>query len=301
MYSIIVPLFNHARFIERTLSSALEQTCAAREIIVIDDGSTDNSAEKAAQFAQRDSRILFWRQANRGAHAAINAGLYRATSEIVTILNSDDIYEPHRMEVAIRRLAADKSVAAVATELSSIDEHDRHIANPWYENSLKKGLASDDMAIALLDANYFVTTSNLVFRRTVFDRIGGFYQLRYAHDLEFFTRMLHAGFKIEFLKQSLLKYRVHSANTIKEGQHKVRVEWAAIIAWNMTRIICGASNAGLEFMRLQRMLRIIEVHNLGKLVQWMSLVCEWAMQRGVSIFELAEWPKLAKQALEIEE
>lgn len=299
-YSVVIPLYNHARYIERALLSVLGQTCPAREIIVVDDGSSDDGIDEVVEIAERDSRLVFWRRSNQGAHAAINAGLHRATSEVVTILNSDDMYEPRRMDTVMRRFTADKALAAVATELSCIDDDDVTVSNPWYENALKKGLAAHDMVLALLDANYFVTTSNLVFRRDVFDRLGGFCQLRYAHDLEFFTRMLRTGFKIEFLKQSLLKYRVHGTNTIKEGQDKVRVEWAAIIAWNMNRMVCAPSDDGLESKRLQRMLMIIESHNLGKLVQWMSWVCDWAMQQGVSPFELSEWPLLAKQALEVE-
>src|ERR1700759_2346992 len=90
--SVVVPLFNHAAYIGDAIASILAQGAIVHEVLVIDDGSTDNSAMVMETLLRWDKRITFARQANQGAHAAINAGLARCTGDLLTILNSDDAY-----------------------------------------------------------------------------------------------------------------------------------------------------------------------------------------------------------------
>src|SRR5580698_7432395 len=86
--SVIIPLYNHARYISDAVASVLAQGDIVGELIVIDDGSTDNSAAIMQDLAPADPRIRFSSQVNQGAHATINAGLNQATGTYLTILNS---------------------------------------------------------------------------------------------------------------------------------------------------------------------------------------------------------------------
>jgi glycosyltransferase involved in cell wall biosynthesis len=90
--SVVVPLYNHAAYIAAAIASILSQGSLVKEIIVIDDGSTDDSAAIMTELARQDERILFERQVNQGAHATLNTGLARCTGDLLTILNSDDAY-----------------------------------------------------------------------------------------------------------------------------------------------------------------------------------------------------------------
>ena len=81
--SVVVPLYNHARYVAEAARSALAQGPVLREVIVVDDGSTDGSAEALRAACGDDPRLVLWSQPNRGAHAAINAGLLRATGEVL--------------------------------------------------------------------------------------------------------------------------------------------------------------------------------------------------------------------------
>ncbi len=97
MFSVVIPLFNHGSTIERAVTSVLAQTRAAAEILVIDDGSTDNGAERARRF--RDARVRVVRQHNQGVAVARNAGARLASSDLVALLDADDEWNLDHLEV----------------------------------------------------------------------------------------------------------------------------------------------------------------------------------------------------------
>ena len=295
-YSVVIPLYNHARYIEAAIRSVQSQTLAPEEIIVIDDGSSDDGFEKVIALAGQDSRISCWNQPNRGAHFTINSGLHRATSEVLTILNSDDIYAPERMERCIGLLNERPEIGAVYTQLESIDDRGAVVPNQWYVNACKDAGAAADLAVALLNANFLMTTSNLVIRRSALTSAGYFSSLRYAHDLEFFTRFLRRGGRFGSIDEPLLRYRVHSGNTISESHRKVRVEWAFVVAWHARQITLG----GASMESQAGILDLVERHELGRLVQWMTWFCEQSVRDGFDPFEHPDWEDALGLALGVE-
>src|SRR3989304_4480978 len=113
--SAIIPLYNHEKYVKEAICSVLEQSVLDFELIVINDGSMDNSA--AVAKAIKDDRIKYIYQENQGAHNAINRGIALAKGEYVTILNSDDLYYKSRFEEALKVLETDSSVYAVFSHL----------------------------------------------------------------------------------------------------------------------------------------------------------------------------------------
>jgi len=229
--SVVIPLYNHAEYIEEAVRSVLGQTVNPAEIIVVDDGSTDASAARMRALCEKYPQIIFWSQPNQGAHHALNAGIHRATGEFVSILNSDDMYSPTRFEACLNILQRYAEVSAVTTGITFIDAGGAAVPNPWYEKARSFYERTQDMSLALINNNFLVTTSNLLVRKTVFDEIGYFAPLRYTHDLDFFLRLLAWNKHIHFLDQPLLRYRLHRANTIQEDDIKVQVERAAVVAF----------------------------------------------------------------------
>ena len=294
-YSVVIPLYNHAHYIEAAVRSVQDQTVEPSEIIVIDDGSSDCGFESVLSLAKDDPRIVCWQQPNRGAHFTINAGLHRATSDVLTILNSDDIYAADRMERCLAKLAGNSEIGAVYSRLSSIDSSGKVVANDWYENACKSAGMYSDAAISLLDANLIMTTSNLVIRRSALEKTRYFSGLRYAHDLEFFVRFLRLGGKFECIDESLLQYRVHTGNTISEDHNKVRVEWAFVIAWHASQMVGSATTEKVQ----SELLGVIERHELGRLVQWMSWFCSRSIADGFLPFEHPEWGRFLEDALKL--
>ena len=101
--SVIIPAYNHARFVGEAVESVLLQTAASREVIVVDDGSTDDTARVLAGFG---GRIRVIRQPNRGVAAARNAGAALASGDVLTWLDADDTWWPRKLE---RQLATQRS------------------------------------------------------------------------------------------------------------------------------------------------------------------------------------------------
>src|SRR5262249_17310531 len=133
--SVVIPLYNHDRFVGPAIESVLSQTVRPREIICIDDGSTDSSAQVVQAIAAQHPTLHFCSRSNRDAHHTINEGIREARGRYLAILNSDDLYHPERMRRCLAVLEEDPGITAVATGISFVDEADDAISYPWYEDT----------------------------------------------------------------------------------------------------------------------------------------------------------------------
>ena len=112
--AVVIPLFNHERFIVTSIESVLGQTRPVDKIVVVDDGSTDGSVEAVRKIG--DPRIALFTQQNAGAHSALNRAILEARDcEFIAILNSDDVYHPQRIEKCVAFLEANSPVDVVCT------------------------------------------------------------------------------------------------------------------------------------------------------------------------------------------
>ena len=233
---MVVPLYNHAAFIAEAIDSILQQGAIVAEIIVIDDGSTDGSAAVMERLAAKDCRIQFSKQSNAGAHATINTALLKCNGQFLAILNSDDAFLPGRLTALVAALDAAPEAAIAASVVSFMDEAGRANGNAWYEQARNFYVNGAELGTALLNGNFIMTTSNLLFRRTALQQVGEFAALRYVHDLDWLLRALALGCHIVLVDQPLLRYRVHSRNTIAEEHGGVRAEWAMAAAAYLTTL-----------------------------------------------------------------
>ena len=260
--SVVVPLYNHERYIEQTLQSAMSQTLPVHEIVVVDDGSSDASATLVDRLRERHPQIALWSKENGGAHSAINAGIPHATGDLIAILNSDDIYHPDRLAVILRAFDSAPEMDAAVTGLDFIDADGRALRNPWYEDGVAFHRRTQDLALTLVNGNIFMTTSNLVARRSLFDEVGSFSALRYTHDLDFFLRLIAKGKKIRLIDHPLLSYRQHPANTIKESTLKVKAEWAAVVAFFLNQLWGPADRGPTDWSEAGEFLAVLDHHGL---------------------------------------
>ena len=220
--SVVVPAYNHERFIGEALASLQAQTLASFEVVVVDDGSQDATATVADQFARSDARFRVLRQVNAGSHAAINRGINETRGGWIAILNSDDRFAPTRL--ARLREQGEDGASFVVTAVRLIDEAGNEITDPrhWWLTSVR---AFDARAIesgpvdGLLFGNYTVSTSNFFFSRSLFNEVGPFRRLRFILDWDWALRAaLHAPTAIRYLAgEKLLDYRLHGRNTILRG------------------------------------------------------------------------------------
>ena len=222
LVSVVIPSYNHAPYIRQAVESALTQSYANIELIVIDDGSTDTSLDYLRTVS--DSRYTLVEQANAGAHNAINKGLSLAKGEYLAILNSDDIYHPERIATCISRLI--EGVDLVASWIDVVNQKGKvlgvkegwHNMLPWpIKQTEYNNTTVSDFTLNLLMSNFVSTTSNIVFTRKLYEKIGGMKNLRFAHDWDFLLRSAR-HFKCELIESPLLQYRIHQTNTISSNR-----------------------------------------------------------------------------------
>jgi glycosyltransferase involved in cell wall biosynthesis len=224
--SIIMPAFNHARWVRQAMESVLAQSFSGFEFIVIDDASSDATWELIQSVREAhsgDLRLHCLRHAsNQGAPATINQGLQHAQGEYLTIINSDDVWDAGRL-ARLLDVAQAAAVDFIATDVALLDADSQPCEakevhwTAWFDG-LKQDYASHaDFLATLLRGNCLITTSNFFFHRRVYAQIGEFAELRYVHDYDFALRVLAAGFSLRFLAgEKLLGYRLHGSNTIRE-------------------------------------------------------------------------------------
>lgn len=184
--SIIIPLYNRAAVIGRTIESALAQTFGDWEMVVIDDGSTDDSAAVAEIYAAQDRRIRVLRhENNRNANVARNTGFRVTTGEWIAMLDSDDEWHPEKLAKQLARIEQWKSEAG----------KNPGVVYTWSEirwlngvTSIADGGTEGDVYGELLD-RFFGWTSSLLIRRDVYEAVNGFNdQIRTGDEYDFSLR-----------------------------------------------------------------------------------------------------------------
>jgi len=181
--SVIIPCYNRAEMLREAIQSALDQTCPPLEVIVVDDGSTDNSAAVAKSFGPP---VRTLRQANAGAAAARNAALDVAKGEFVAFLDSDDLWKPEKLEVQLAAFEARPHLSLVHSLVEWGEGFPdgygtRAEANAHYPDE------GDDWTRLFRDAVMY--TPCVMARRSVLERAGPFHvDLHYWEDMNLWLR-----------------------------------------------------------------------------------------------------------------
>ncbi len=223
---VVIPVYNHERFVGDAIRSVLGQTVDAIDLVVVDDGSKDGSvdAARAAVAGFPGRRVTLIEQENRGAHAAIMRGIEHLDTPILSILNSDDLYEFDRFERMLPALDAELAIAFSGITLID-DAGDTlpadHAWSRWYAQALTAADTEPTIGFALLVHNFSVTSGNFIFTRTIYERLGGFNDQKFAHDWDFLIRSVAYGEPV-FIPDRLMRYRVHDSNTTDTVRHQLR-------------------------------------------------------------------------------
>ncbi len=215
LVSVVIPAYCHQRYVAEALLSALAQPVDL-EVLLCDDASDD--ATFAAAHAIDDPRIRRWRHAtNLGADITLNELILRARGHYIAILNSDDQFHPQRLCKCLPLLLRGEA-DLVGTDIRLIDAEGKVVTEHWWidaYNQLKAVWRQErDWLAALWAGNLFVTSSNFIFPRRLWARLGGFRRYRYVLDYDFLLRALAEGARLAWLEEPLLDYRLHDYNTI---------------------------------------------------------------------------------------
>jgi glycosyltransferase involved in cell wall biosynthesis len=207
--SVVIPAYNAARFLDRAVGSVAAQTRAPRELIIVDDGSQDDTEVVARSLAPH-AHVL--RQANGGPGAARNAGVRAATSECVCFLDADDEYEPDMIATLSDALAAfpAAAVASGAFYLDSVGVLTRVPGGRTLARLPTRGVVHDFFDAAR--HGKFVCTNAALVRRRAFDDVGGFREdIRFGEDVHLWCK-LAGRHEWVFVNQPVSIYH-HDAST----------------------------------------------------------------------------------------
>jgi glycosyltransferase involved in cell wall biosynthesis len=240
LVSVVMPAYNHARFVLKALDSVVAQTHPDLEIIVIDDGSKDATGRLLDEYAHRCLRELtVVHQANAGAHEAINHGLALARGDTIAIMNSDDLYAPARLERLLAAMDAREAALAFSDTRFIDDGGDPVDPDDPYVKQLHRVIEESrklpDLLYALVYSNIAISTGNFVVRRRLLEKLGGFCAMRVCHDWEF---LLAASYEtpLVFVDEPLYQYRLHDTNTFSGSRVLASVELEQVLSRFFARL-----------------------------------------------------------------
>jgi GT2 family glycosyltransferase len=213
--SVVIPAYNASRLLAATLESVLNQTLKPAEILVIDDGSTDNTADVAAAFGP-PVRVI--RRPNSRQAASRNFGAAEAASEWIAFVDADDLWEKDKLEKQMLALEARPDASLCYTARQCFEQHG---------DELRKTLLIPVPPVeGVREALYRNTTflpSSVVVRRSTFLSSGGF-DTRYTivEDWDLWLRLLHSGISFATCQEPLLLYRMHSGGVSRRADVALR-------------------------------------------------------------------------------
>ncbi len=197
--SVVMTVFNAEKYLDESIRSIIEQTFAEFEFIIIDDGSTDRSAEVIREFA--DKRIRFFPLEHIGRAAALNYAIAQATAPFVAIMDADDIALPYRLQMEYGALVLDQRIDVVSSSYQIIDEQ----GNPVREKHLP---ASHEAIIELMPVQCSMCFPAALIRKSILSKFGMFNEkLVAAIDYDLWLRILDYA-RFHNISNSLIRLRI---------------------------------------------------------------------------------------------
>lgn len=216
--SIVIPAYNKAALTVKTVESALKQTYKNIEVIVVDDGSTDNTQQLLYPYIS-SNRIKYFHKENGGACSARNVGIKLSTGDYIALIDCDDIYLPEKIELSINYLENNPDFGFVYTRAYFIDEQDSILRE--YPN--RKIIHSGWIAKQLLLRN-FIPNSTVVVRKKYFEKTGLFDESVFIPaDWDMWLR-LSENYKSGYINLPLTRYRISSNYTLNNLEQSEREE-----------------------------------------------------------------------------
>ena len=219
LISIIIPAYNKEGSIQETLDSIYKQTYKKYEIIVVDDGSTDRTAD----IVKSNNNIIYYYQENAGQGAARNVGINNAKGEFIVFLDADDYWENEFLETCYKFLVSNPDVVAVNTSQKTIVEDGSFFINPSLNAGFKEAFIIEDFFNFWAEYDHIRTGTALI-RKEVINNVGNQNSdLRISQDLEYWGLVATYG-KWAFIPQPLWvgNSRIHAKKTGWSKKYKLR-------------------------------------------------------------------------------
>ena len=222
LVSVIVPAYNHAKFVRTCLQSVYQQDYTRLELIVVDDCSQDGTADLCRKFvaarvnkARFERCVLLRHEHNQGAYVALNDGVAEAKGRYITFLNSDDYYDKGRISACVGAAHGDECF--VFTGVEAVDEQGDPTISYEVIQSIKRLLKARETRLPSLGFGFMgqqlaVSTGNLFVGRRLLEEAGPFANLRYCHDWDMAMRLIRSVEPL-YVPKPLYFYRCHGTNS----------------------------------------------------------------------------------------
>lgn len=220
--SIVLPVYNVERYLEATLDSILSQSYTDFEIVCVDDGSTDRSPSILESYSLKDPRLTIVRQANAGPGASRNTGLDHATGKYVIMLDADDIYHPHLLEL-MHSKATELDLDIVACESTRFDDQTGQDLDSWW--TLNKAQLPSFEPFSCRDMPDYVFTAFMgwpwdkLYKRSFIEANHLRYpELTNSEDLYFVFLSLAKAQRIGIVEKTLIKHRDNRSGSVSRSR-----------------------------------------------------------------------------------
>jgi glycosyltransferase involved in cell wall biosynthesis len=213
--SVVIPLFNKAGYVSRAIDSVLAQTFPHFELLVVDDGSTDGSAEAVRRY--QEARIRLITQENAGEGAARNRGIAEARTDWIALLDADDEWLPRFLEKAVAAVESHPAAAMIFTNLREAAQ-----GTLWNDDSREREIA-DYLRYYTDNDGRGMTASSVFIRKAPLLQAGGFPPgVRHGGDVDTWTRLALSGNTAYYIAEPLAIYHNEAAGSVmKDGLAKV--------------------------------------------------------------------------------
>lgn len=214
--SVLMPVYNAARYVAEATESILNQTFRDFEFVIIDDGSTDGSLDILRRYEQQDARIRLYSRENRGLVATLNEGIGYCRAPLIARMDADDISLPERFDKQVAFMAAHPEVVLCGTAILCIDEKNRHL------RALAPPTTHEDIEAAHLEGSTCICHPSALLRRETVIDLGGYDENAHLiEDYDLWLRLGEVGV-LANLPEMLLRYREH-ASSVSTASHMAQV------------------------------------------------------------------------------
>ena len=219
--SVIICTFNGEKYLQQTIDSVLSQTYKNLEIIIVDDGSEDNTKNIIVASREKDQRIKSYFQKNKGLANARNKAFKKCSGEWIAIIDQDDLCYPTRIEEQLNHSYSDPSVDLIFCNTDYIDEHDniigQHLSNFELPGQFLKRVEVSNL---LLRQGCFIDSESFFMRKKAIERNGPLEEsLRYVCDYEYFIRV-GLVCNVSYVDKTLAAWRIHSNQATQTSKLK---------------------------------------------------------------------------------
>lgn len=220
LVSVVIPAYNAAKFLPYTIDSVLNQTYKNIELIIVNDGSTDNTVEVLKKLLVNFPNSRIYNNSNHGVSYSRNYGISNAYGEFIALLDADDIWHPNNIELKVTYLLNNSNVDYVFSDMGAIDEFNNELPNP------EKGKGTQIFENILFWNGEVIPgpSSNLILRKEIFNHINFNTELSTSAD-QYFTLELSNQFTGYYLPKKTWSYRIFNTSmsrniSVMEKDHR---------------------------------------------------------------------------------